>query len=363
MRELVKLGVEVHAALPPGPLIPEYESAGVIVHPFQFSFSISRPWRNLQTLSHLRDLASRVEPDIIHSHFVATTLAMRLALGKRHSTPRVFQVPGPLHMELALTRWLELATAGRSDYWIGSCQRTCQLYREAGIAAERVSLSYYGTTIDEFANGTPGKLRSELKLDATAKLVGMVAYMYPPKWYLGETRGNKGHEDLIDALAICRQREPNLIGVFIGGAWNSAAAYEKQVRAYGRKKCGEKALFLGTRHDVPDLYPDLNVVAHPSHSENLGGAGESLLMAVPTIATNVGGFPDLVKPGETGWLVPPRDPARLAEAILEALRDPARAQEMARRGQALTRKIFDVRETARQVLAFYQSIHAQRQRA
>jgi glycosyltransferase involved in cell wall biosynthesis len=302
VRELVKMGVEVHVALPPGRRVPDYQAAGVIVHPFHFSFSFTQPWRNLRMLGDLRALVARVQPDIIHSHFVVTTLAMRFALGKSHPIPRIFQVPGPLHMERKQTRWFELATAGQSDYWIGSCHKTCQLYREAGVPAERVALSYYGTTIDEFANSIPGKLRSELKLSATTKLVGMVAYMYPPKWYLGETRGNKGHEDLIDALVICQKCEPNLMGVFIGGAWNNAVGYEEQVRAYGRKKCGERALFLGTRQDVPELYPDLDVVVHPSHSENLGGAGESLLAAVPTIATDVGGFPDLVKPGETtGW--------------------------------------------------------------
>jgi glycosyltransferase involved in cell wall biosynthesis len=117
-------------------------------------------------------------------------------------------------------------------------------------------------------------------------------------------------------------------------------------------------VFLGTRSDVPELYPDFDLVVHPSHHENVGGAVESLLLGVPTIATNVGGFPDLIKPGETGWLVPPKSPRRLAETILEAIHDPCRSRQMALKGQALTRSLFDVKNTAREVADFYGRIRS-----
>jgi glycosyltransferase involved in cell wall biosynthesis len=359
MRELVKLGVEAHVALPPGgPLAPEYEAAGITIHPLQLDFPIRNPWRCPKVFGELRNLVSRVGPDIIHSHFVGTTLTMRLALGKTHPIPRIFQVPGPLHLEHPFFRWAEILTGGRLDYWIGSCKWTCERYRKSGISQDRLFLSYYGTDLDSFNRCEKGKLRKELGIEANIKIVGMVAFMYPPKWFLGQTRGLKGHEDLIDALAICLKTEPNIIGVFIGGAWpHHAVAYENRVRAYGRKRCGGRAIFLGTRNDVPELYPDLDVVVSPSHSENVGaGAVESLFCAVSTIATNVGGFPDLVRQGETGWLVPPRAPAQLAETILEALRDPVRSHRMAVRGQSLAKQLFDVKETARQVSEIYNEI-------
>jgi len=146
---------------------------------------------------------------------------------------------------------------------------------------------------------------------------------------------------------------PDLHGVCIGGAWNHAVAYERSVREYGRRRCGDRLTFLGTRPDVPALYPDLNLVVHPSHSENVGGACESLLLGIPTIATNVGGFPDLIRPGETGWLAPPADPPALAQAMLAALQNPDHTRELTRRGQALTQDLFDVRRTAAEVAAIY----------
>lgn len=359
MRELVKLGVEVHVAVPAGGLlVRQYQEAGVIVHLVTLDFPVQLPQRWQSIIEDMRSLVVRVQPDIIHSHSVGTTLTMRLALGKADSTPRIFQVPGPLHLEHFFFRWVELVIAGRSDYWIGSCQWTCKRYRQSGVPSDRIFLSYYGTDLDNFVGCEPGKLRKVLGVDVDTKLVGMVAFMYAPKRYLGQIRGIKGHEDLIDALALCLEANSSILGVFIGGAWNNAVSYENQVRAYGKAHCGNRTVFLGTRSDVPELYPDLDVVVHPSHSENVGGAAESLLLAVPTIATNVGGLPDLVEPGETGWLVPARNPAQLAECILEAVSEPERAHQMAVRGQALARKLFDVRETAHQVLGVYKNIYA-----
>jgi glycosyltransferase involved in cell wall biosynthesis len=353
MRQLVELGVDVHVVLPDGPLVPQYRAAGITTHLDQFDLPLRRPqsWPGL--FARLRALANSVQPDIIHSHFVGTTLTMRLALGRSHPIPRLFQVPGPLHLEHPFFRRAEIASAGPADSWIGSCRWTCDRYLQSGIVPQRVFLSYYGIDTDSFVPAAPGTLRTELSLTPEQRIVGMVAYMYAPKRYLGQSRGLKGHEDLIDALALVRQQQPGVIGVFIGGAWNNAVGYEQQVRAYAQQRLGDAAMFLGTRHDVAALYADFDVVVHPSHSENVGGAAESLLLAVPTISTNVGGFPDVVIPGETGWLVPPRSPSHLAAAISTALSDGTQAHTLAAQGQRHIRHLFDVRRTAREIHDIY----------
>lgn len=359
MRELVKLGVEVHAALPEGPLLPKYREVGVQVYPLQLDFPTRNPQQLPHRISQLRQIVARINPDIIHSHFVGTTLLMRLALGRKHPIPRVFQVPGPLHLEHRLFRQLELGLSGTADYWIGSCTWTCDRYRLSGISRDRVFLSYYGSDLDPLAQSKPGKLRAELRIGDDIKLVGMVAYMYAPKRYLGQSRGLKGHEDLIDALALLKD---DVVGVFIGGAWNNAIAYEQQVRAYAQRRCGDRAIFLGTRSDVAELYPDFAVAVHPSHSENVGGAVESLLLGVPTIASNVGGFPDLVIDNQTGWLVSPKNPAELAKAIAESLSDPQHSQRLAHEGQKRAQALFDIKQNAREIVDIYTQILRQPKR-
>lgn len=363
MRELVTLGVDVHVAMPAGgPLQPLYEQAQIKVHSFQSDFPTRRPWTIPSVFTSFRSLVQAVNPDIIHSHFVGTTLTARLALGKASFIPRIFQVPGPLHLEHPFFRRAELAVSSQADFWVASCKWTQDRYIQSGIEPERVHLSYYGVDADVFTPQQQGALRQELGIPTDERIVGMVAYMYAPKRYLGQTRGLKGHEDLIDAMALCLRSQPAIRCVFIGGPWNGADGYEEQVRAYARLKLGDRAIFLGTRYDIPQLYADFDVVVHPSHSENVGGAVESLLLAVPTITTSVGGFPDIVRPGTTGWLVAPKQPAQLAATILDALQDPVHARRMAAAGQALTRAMFDVRHTAQGIFQIYEYILQSRHR-
>lgn len=357
LRELVQLGVDVHVAVPAGPRVSEYEAIGASVHLAQTDFPLRHPWHAPAALKAIQNLVASVKPDLIHSHFVGTTLTMRLALGKHHSIPRIFQVPGPLHLEHPVLRQTEILTAGTPDYWIGSCQWTCDCYRNAGVSQERVFLAYYGMDLHCLGSQSQGKLRQELGVDAATKLVGMVAAIYAPKRLLGQRRGVKGHEDLIDAIALCLQHDPNILGVFIGGAWDGAEAYEQQLQHYARQKCGDRAIFLGMRTDVVELLPDLDVSVNPSHSENLAGTTvESLMASVPCVVTNVGGFPDLIQAGKTGWLVPPGQPASLAEAILDVLSDPARSRQIAISGANRARQMVDIRENAKQVLKAYQAI-------
>lgn len=357
IRELIKLGVEVHVSLPDGgPLVGSYEKVGAVEHLLQTDFPIRSPWTFLPLARNLRLLVDKVEPDIIHSHFVGTTLTMRLALGRNHHIPRVFQVPGPLHLEHPFFRKAEIATAGPQDNWIGSCQWTCERYRLSGVDSNKIFLSYYGTDIDSYTQKLPGKIRKELGLSEECKVVGLVAYMYAPKRYLGQSRGLKGHEDLIDAIKICLGQFPDLHCIIVGGAWSNANNYEHALRRYALQHCGNRVIFLGTRHDVPDIYSDINVAVHPSHSENVGGAVESCLLGVPTITTNVGGFPDLIQDGITGWLVPPKQPKALAVAITEALKDEAEAQKRALSGQIFAHDLFDVRKTAAGIKSIYEKI-------
>ena len=88
-----------------------------------------------------------------------------------------------------------------------------------------------------------------------------------------------------------------------------------------------------------------------------------MIMGVPTIATDVGGLPDLVRPGETGWLVPPRSPQQLAEAILNVLEDPQQMAERGRKGQERALYLFDVRQTAAEVRDIYERICSTGERA
>lgn len=329
MQELIAAGYEVHAALPAGGThIQEYIDAGVHLHYIQYN--LKRP---VTTIKRLRQIVDEVKPDLIHSHFYNTTLIMRLGL-RRYKIPRFFQLPGPSHLYYGFLKWLEIALAQKErDYWIGACKFSQQTYLDYGIDASRVFLSYYqGDPVKEPEFKDEGRLRKELGLPDSAIMVGMISYMYPPKRYLGQKRGIKGHEDFIEAIAIAAKENPNIYGICIGGAWNGAVNYEKSIHNLAQRLTNN-IIFTGSRTDVPKIYPELFCAVQPSHQENLGGAGQAYRYGCPIIATNTGGLPDLVIDGVTGYLVPVKCPERLAEAILKSVNDPAKTHAMMLEGR------------------------------
>jgi len=358
IRELRRLGVDVTVALPSDRdgLAPRYAEAGADVIAADLDFTARDCWRLGPAIARCRSLVARVRPDLIHSHFVSTTIVARLALGRHHPVPRLFQVPGPLHLEHALFRALDLATSGPADRWVATCRWTEARYRAAGVAPGRVALAYYGTDLEQFAAAPRGVLRAALGLGHDTPLVGMVAWVYPPRWTAGRLRGVKGHEDFIDAFARLRALWPRARAVVVGGAWAGAAAYERRLVARARRVCGDALQFTGPRDDVPAVYADLDLAVHPSLSENCGGAVESLAAGCPTIATAVGGLPDVVIPDRTGWLVPPRDPGALASVMLAALTDRAEARRRAVAGREHVRGLFAAARSAREIAALYRRI-------
>ncbi|SHE81050.1 Glycosyltransferase involved in cell wall bisynthesis [Bacteroides luti] len=350
MIELVKLGVEVHVALPlDGYLISRYKANGIYVHGLNYSI------RGLvQTAINLRKIVKDVKPDIIHSHFVLTTLVMRISL-RNMNIPRIFQIPGPLHLENKFFKFIDIYSANKYDYWVGSCNWTNATYESAGISKNRLYLSYYGTDILNKKYENNKLIRTELGIKNDDILVGMIAFMYAPKYFLGQKRGLKGHEDFIDAISLVSKKHPNVHGVCVGGAWGNAINYEQIVINYAKKRT-KNIHFLGTRTNVPELYQDLFCVVHPSHSENLGGAGESLLLGIPTIATNIGGFPDIVVNEKTGLLVPPKQPKELAKAINAIIEGKYNLKKISENGKKLVSEMLDVKNTAKTMFDIYHSI-------
>ena len=312
VRVLCSLGFEIAVALPSATagLAPKYQEAGATVIPINLDVPTKHPWQIPAVLKSCRTLVQTVRPDIIHTHHVGTTLVVRAALGKSSPIPRIFQVPGTLHLEHSFFAHLDTALAGPRDHWIAACRWTMLKYHQLGVSPQRVSLSYLGTDLNAFNRPRRNILRRELGLAPETPLVGMVCYMYAPKRFLGQTAGLKGHEDFIAALQLAKNQWPDLHAVIVGGAWAGAIKYENHLRELGRRHCNGYLTFAPTRSDIADVYPDLDLAVVPSHTENIPFAAiEALLSGVPVVTTNVGGLPDLVQEGVSGHSYPRKIPS------------------------------------------------------
>ena len=160
--------------------------------------------------------------------------------------------------------------------------------------------------------------RRELGLPSDATVIGAV----------GRLTYQKAPEDFVDMIR--RLRRPGVVGVWVGDGELAG-----QVRRLAAAEPAAPVVLAGERADVPRLLPAFDVFALPSRYEGLPTAiVEAMMCGVPVVATAVNAVADVVVPGETGLLVPPRRPDLMASAVGYLLSSPAAAARMAARAQA-----------------------------
>lgn len=358
--ELARLGVDVHVAVPDtkGGTIGLWEEAAAKIHVAPLDFPVRNPWRLPSVCSRVRAVVASIKPDIIHAHHFGPAVVMRQALGKKHPIPRIFQVPGPLHLEHRMYRSWDLASAGRRDFWIASSRCILNHYIGAALAPSRVFLSYYGFKTESFSNPRTGLFRRRLGIPPDALVAGSISFIYGPKYYLGQFVGLKCHEDLIAALGIVLRERPDVIGVLAGGPWGRAARYHERLRRLADTIGKGRILMPGHLPfaEVPQAWPDFDCVIHVPLSENSGGVMEPVLAGVPTIAGDIGAIPEVIMDRVTGTLVPIRNPQALAAAMLKVMAAPAKYRALAQLGGRLVAEMFNFRRTAREVYEVYRHI-------
>ena len=146
-------------------------------------------------------------------------------------------------------------------------------------------------------------------------------------------RADKDYPTLLNAAAAVIAHEGGSPARFLTVG---QGPLEADVRAlHGRLGLGDRVQLLGYRDDVPDLLAAADLFVLSSTVEGYPVAlMEALAIGLPVVATAVGGVKVAVRDGRDGILVPPGDPARLAEAITEVVRDPERRARLARSAAA-----------------------------
>ena len=116
-------------------------------------------------------------------------------------------------------------------------------------------------------------------------------------------------------------------------------------------------LFLGHRRDAPDLLASCDLLVLPSLFEGLPvSVLEAMASAKPVVATAVGGTDEVVEHGVTGFLVPPSDPAALADAIRKVLADPLLARRLGAEGRRRVRREFSAESVAAGTTEVYEAL-------
>ncbi len=284
------------------------------------------PRSDAAALRSLSALLRRRPFDVVHTHVAKAGTLGRFAAW-RAGVPRIvhtyhgfpfheFQSPLRRGAYIAIERRLGRITD------VALCVGTgvaVEAVRRGLVRPERIRT--IGVAVTQGPARDPGaraRARRELGIAPDATVVGAV----------GRLTYQKAPEDFITViaeLARARDRDRDVVGVWVGGGELAG-----RIRQLAGGLPAHRLVLAGERADVPQILPAFDVFALPSRYEGLPTAVvEAMVCGVPVVATAVNAVPDVVVPGETGLLVPPRKPKLMAEAVGYLLDCPAAADRMA----------------------------------
>lgn len=217
---------------------------------------------------------------------------------------------------------------------------------EQGVPAEKIHRVHSALDPAPFQAPCPeAPFRAEFGIGGGDPVVGMAAQFIH----------RKGHHVLLEAIPGVLEAHPRARFLLFG----RGPLLEEVVDRVRKAGLTEHVFFPGFRDDLPGLLPCLDILAHPALREGLGIILlQAAASAVPVVASRAGGIPEAVVDGENGILVPPGDPAALAEALSSLLSDQGLAEAMGQAGRALVRERFSVDRMVEGNLAVYRKVLA-----
>lgn len=291
------------------------------------------------------DVIRRFDIGVVHAHEVKSdvigVLAARLCGVKMMTTLHGWIGNSSRQRKLIA---IDKRVVRRFDRVIAVSRAIYDEMTQAGMAPTTLRLLHNGIVLDRYRRtGQRGVVDQLAGHPVRGPIISSV----------GRLSAEKGHLDLVEALALVRARGAFASLVLVGDG-PERAALERRVEELG---LGGSVVFAGYYDQPARVVEESNLVVLPSHTEGLPNAAlEALAMEVPVLATCVGGTPEVIVDGETGRLVPARHPGAMAGALMEFLTDPAPWREMAMRGRTMVETQFDFGLRTRRLEAIYDEL-------
>lgn len=304
------------------------------------------PFHQIARFRQVRRFVRDRRPDVLHAYFFWPVLYGRL-LRAAGTVPRLVE-----------NREDEGFAWGAHEYaWLRLTRRipdavVCVSEAVRRVVLERERLDPARTTV--VRNGIeapePGsgevvvELRRELGIPEGAPVAGMVANL---------NRAVKGVDRFLEAIPRILEVVPGARFVVVGGGEDEEALREAARRA----GLGERVSFPGYREDVHAFYRLMDVSVLTSHSEGLSiTLLEAMSHGLPVVATRVGGNPEVVAEGETGYLVPADDLGAFARRVVELLLSRDLREAMGRAGRSRVLAEFTLRGAAGRYRRLYREL-------
>ena len=330
-----------------GELAQQLRESSTAVEPLDWHGRRGRRCSQAELRQRLASLLGRLAPKLVH----ANSLSMSRLAGP---VVRDLGLPGLGHLRdivglsaqvLAdLNCWPRLLAVSRA---------TRDWHVTAGLEASRVAVQYNGVDLQRFRPCRPSRwLHDELGLPPTCPLVGTI----------GQIGLRKGTDLVLDTAALLAQDATDLHWVVVGQRSSrkaEAVAFEQSLhQRAGQPPLRGRVHFLGYRHDLPELLPELTIVLHAARQEPLGRVLlEAAAAGCPIVATRVGGTAEIFPSTSQAAVVVPRCEAPLlAAAAGRLLADEAARRVLARAARQRAEQAFDARHRGEELAKHYHSV-------
>lgn len=311
-----------------GPLVEELEAAGARVRVIGWRDGWRDPAGAFRFWNALRSQGW----DIIHVHAGAGTLRCLVRLGSQAS---VIQ-----HLHARNTddnRPNGFRPSARKLWSADAVIATSRAVADM-VVGKQACVVYPGVVVPDAPTRTPSitTLSGEIIIGAACRIVAI-----------------KGLGHLLHAAAMLCPHFPEL-RIEIAGSGPLRDELETQSRELG---LGERVRFLGWQTDMGPVLNRWDIFAMPSLEEGFGIAAlEAMAAALPVVASNVGGVPELVEHGRTGWLVPPADAAALADRLRALLLDTKQRHAMGAAGRERAKTCFPLQRMVDEISKIYDGL-------
>jgi glycosyltransferase involved in cell wall biosynthesis len=297
---------------------------------------LAAAWRLSRVLKRLR-------PQIVHAHDPHAVSMAATALSIAAPSPKP---------PLVASRRIEFRIGHNSFSRWKYAQVDCFLaisgavrdrLKADGIPAAKIRVVHEGVDVERVAHLPHGDVHAALYLPHGSPVVGNV----------GALVAQKAQHHLIDAAAIVVKQVPDVRFVILGEG-ELRPALEDQIK----HKHLERHVFLaGFRPDVLELMKDFDVFALSSIQEGMcTSLVDAMAASKPAVAFAVGGVPEVLADGDTGFLVGPKDDRTLAARIVQLLKDESLRKTMGEAGLARARRLFTVERMVRETADVYESM-------
>ena len=212
-----------------------------------------------------------------------------------------------------------------------------QVSLQEKVNLNKIVTIYNGVDAHKFSNSNhKDGLKAELKLSTSSPIVGVLANIRPIK----------GMEYFIYAASKVLKKFPTAQFIIIGNCLPSQESliyYDKLKSLVRELKLNNNFFLLGGRRDIPEVLSIMDVSVLPSLSEGFSNTViESMFANKPLVVTDVGGNSEAVVHGETGFVVPPKNIEKLADAISILLANKKLANSMGEAGRRRAKRLFSV---------------------